>query len=447
MAQRRGDQQIREDLLNRACEGLVNASVKAVYFDAPVVLEGKLSKGDGRNRRVCVPRRHRDAIKAPCWVWMRVDAGQPFFAHARRSPSRESIDITLPSFAVPKFPSGKIVHVVVEPAETFAPLPTAEDWLPHIDREHYHVSPVGEDIALWSGHEPPFVMGRAPTDEYLHWWLLGFYQAEGSKKNPVDFNVASTNPDLLRDMIDALGTWGIKRTRLRLTLRHRLGTTDATVRTLFEPLGLPTTAVRATEKNDDIATLFVNASLPLVRTVCAKLDDIFMHGFPSVTAAQAYALGWLDGDGSIGLTTSLELRLAGTEQEHIVLLKALEHAFRWKILKGSFGSLRSHTSRALSLGQAAELAAVGAFNHSMNRARLVHTLALRLARYAGKGRSHTDAGDFARASALFDAHLTKEAAVLAQHPLAATSFVTGEKCAPYPNEKSRLDHRPRRPFR
>lgn len=422
--------------------------MSAVYFDAPVVLEGRASKGDARNRRICVPQRLRASVKAPGWVWVRIDAGQPFFAYARCTPSRASIDIALPSFTVPRLPAGRIVHVVVESAEAFTPTDApAEDWLPHVDREHYHVQGLSDEIALWSGHEPPFFLKRAPHDEGLHWWLLGFYQAEGSKKNPVDFNVASTSPDLLHEMINALAVWGIDRSRLRLTLLHRLGTLDTAVRVLFEPLGLPITAVRATEKNDDVAVLFVNSSLPLVKMVCTKLDDVFVHGFPSATAALAYAIGWLDGDGSIGLTTSLELRLAGTRQEHVVLLKALEHAFEWKILEGSFGPERHHTSRALSLGQAAELAAVGAFNYSLNRARLVHMLALRLARYAGQGRSHTDANDFAHARALFDACLTKEAAVLALHPLATSSFVTGEKCKPYPNEKSRLDHRPRRPFR
>ncbi len=407
-----------------------------MYFDAPVVLEGRAAKGDARNRRICVPQRHRDAVKAPSWVWMRVDAGQPFFAYARRSASRASVDITLPSFAVPRLPAGRIVHVVVEPAEIFTPLDALrEDWLPHVDREHYHVQSVGADLALWSGHEPPFFLHRAPVSERLHWWLLGFYQAEGSKRGAQDFHVANTNPALLLKMVDALAPWGIERGRLRLGLVHREGTTDAAVRALFEPLGLPIAFVRMTPKNDPCGLLYVNASLPLARMVVSRLARVFERGLPSRAAALAYAIGWLDGDGSISLDRTsggINLRLAGTEDEHIVLLQALEQAFGWRILPGSFGAVDGFTARALPLDYAAELAIAGAFGESMNRARLIHALGQRLARYTGQGRSLTSPAAAARARKLFDGHLAAEAHTLAAHPLALHDFTTGEKCAPYP---------------
>jgi hypothetical protein len=408
-----------------------------MYFEAPVVLEGKTSKGDARNRRICVPQKHRASITAPGWVWMRVDAGQPFFAWARRTPSRTSIDITLPSFAVPRLPTGRIVHIEVAPAETSAALelPLQEDWLPHVDREHYFAQGLGDEIALWSGHEPPFFMRRTPLDEKLHWWLLGFYQAEGSKKGAQDFHAANTNPALHAKMITALGTWGIDRSRLRLGLVHRKGTTDAAVRTLLEPLGLSIAFTRATRKNDPCGLLYVNSSLPLVKMVCAKLADVFERGFPSREAALAYAIGWLDGDGSISLdrkTGSINLRLAGTKEEHIVLLQALEYALGWSILAGSFGAVDGYTARALRLDYAAELAVVGAFTESMGRARLIHALAQRLARYSDQGRSLTAPGDALRAQRLFNACLADEARILARHPLAAQDFVTGKKCAQYP---------------
>jgi len=410
--------------------------MKAVYFDVPVVLEGKASKGDARNRRVCVPQQHRAAVAAPGWVWMRVDAGQPFFAKARRTPSRASIDITLPSFAVPRLPARRIVHVEVAPVPvfSFSGVAPAEDWLPHIDKR-YLVQPVGHRLALWSGYEPPFWVRRTPRDEKLHWWLLGFYQAEGSKRNPGDFNVANTSPALLTKLAGALDTWDIDRSRLRLALLHRKGTSAAVVRALFKPLGLPVAAVRATEKNDDIGVLFVNSSLPLVKMVCAKLADIFERGFPSKESALAYVIGWLDGDGSISLdrkTGSINLRLAGTKEEHVVLLQALEYALGWSILAGSFGAVDGYTARALRLDYAAELAVVGAFTESMGRARLIHALAQRLARYRNAGRSLTAPGDALRAQRLFNACLMDEARTLARHPLAAQDFVTGEKCAPYP---------------
>lgn len=419
----------------------------SMYFDAPIVLEGKASKGDARNRRICVPQRLRDAVKAPGWVWVRVDAGQPFFACARRTPSRTSVDVTLPSFAVPRLPVGRIVRVELRAQEQFEfDKPPVEDWLLFVDRERYLVQPCGHELYLWSGHEPPFTIRRGPVDEDLHWWLLGFYQAEGSKKGAVDFNLANTNPSLVAKASVALATtWNIVRARQRLTLLHRNGTTATTVRTAFTPVGLAITAVRATDRNDDIGVLFVNNSLPLVRMVKAKLAHVFEHGFPSKAAALAYAIGWLDGDGSISLdrvTGSINLRLAGTKEEHVVLLQALEYALGWSILAGSFGTVDGYTARALRLDYAAQLAAVGAFCESMSRARLIHVLAQRLARYANQGRSLTAPADAKRAQHIFDTQLADEARALAQHPLAAQDFVTGKKCDPYP-----LKERPATPVK
>jgi len=349
--------------------------VKTVYFDAPVVLEGRVSKGDARNRRICVPQRHRDAVKAPGWVWMRVDAGQPFFSYARCTPSRASIDITLPSFAVPRLPAGRFVHVEVAPAETSAAEKSSarEDWLLHVDREHYFAQGLGDEIALWSGHEPPFFVRRTPIDEDLHWWLLGFYQAEGSKKSAVDFHVSNTNPALLDKMITALNTWGIDRSRLRLGLVHRKGTTDVAVRALFEPLELPIAFTRATKKNDPCGLLYVNSSLPLARMTVSKLANVFKHGFPSKEAALAYAIGWLDGDGQIlRKKTSIELILAGQTDEHEVLKHALTLALGWVFESGAHHRNTDEGTRiTLRASEMLDLLDVEAFAHSMNRARLL----------------------------------------------------------------------------
>ena len=292
--------------------------MKTVYFNAPVVLEGKVSKGDARNRRICVPRKFRDEIAAPCWVWMRVDAGQPFFAPARRTKTRASIDITLPSFAVPRLPAGRVVHVEVAPAEASEPPPGG--WLEHVDREHYFVQGLGDYMALWSGHEPPFHHATFSFRRNVALVATRFLPSLKDRRRTLSTsNAAGTNPRLIAKASAALVyAWDIQRERQHIALIHRSGTPDTTVRAAFKPLDLTISTVRATDKNDDSAVLFVRSSLPLVRMVISKLAHVFEHGFPSKAAALDYAIGWLDGDGSISLdraTGSINLRLAGTKEE------------------------------------------------------------------------------------------------------------------------------------
>ena len=424
-----------------------------IRFKAQAYFQGS-KREEGTSPCITVPLAHRTlggTFEPPGWVKLRVNGGAAFFAYARRPRSRESVDITLSRRWLPNIKGGNVVDVEIESGAPYAAKPgkAATDWLPFTPRDRYFPVDDGEDLVLWNSHEEPFRLKRAPVDGFSHWWLLGFYQAEGSKKNALDFHAANTSPELLGWMRDALGVWGISTERQRLGVVHRPWTPPAEARSVFEPLGLPITFVTAKPKNDTAALLYVNASLPLIRLVSAKLEHVFKNGFPSKEAAKAFALGWLDGDGSICGTGSagwsIELRLAGYRDEQEVVIRALEQGLDWTLQKGAFGAVDRFTARTLTLAQAAELAIAGGFNASLNRARLVHLLAERLLRYNGLGRTRTSEAEVERAWCLFK-QLAKEATALEQHPLAASRFKTGEKCAPYPKEKGRPDQRSERPW-
>lgn len=424
-----------------------------IKFSAKAYFQG--SKPEAASPCISVPAEHISFVK-PGWVKLTVDSGEPFFSWARSSPSTMSIVITLRRSLCPGVQRGDVLNVTLESATPHA-AKAAElsntDWLPHVPERYLPVEESNGVLSLWNRYEDPFCLKRRPEDGFSHWWLLGFYQAEGAKSER-DFHAANTNPELLGWMRDALGTWGIDRSRMHLGLVHRTGTTQDVVRSIFEPLDLPITFVTAKPKNDPIALLYVNCSGPLSRLITSKLSQVSRDGFPSKEAARAYAIGWLDGDGCITATGagswSIGLRLAGYEDEQKLTLKALEHGFGWTFQNGAFGSIRSHTERVLSLVQAAELAVAGGFNASMSRARLVYMLSERIKRYNnrtdGRGRTLTSHTEMMVAERLFDKHLSEEAHVLELHVLAASRFRLNKKAVPYPQEKGRPDHRSRRPW-
>ncbi len=351
-------------------------------FTAQIVLEGAKKRGDLRNRRITVPVQVAAALTDqgcvfPGWLHLRVD-GTDIFAPARRPPSRASVDVTLPSWRFGKLGAGTIVNVLAEPATAQRAKPSKHtlDWLPHVaqvDGDYFPVDANGT-LTLWNKHSKPFALKRLPDDEEAYWWLLGFYQAEGSKGDTaVDFHVANTNPSLLRRMIAATETWGIDRTRMYMGVLHRNETLAAPAIELFEPLGVEITYARAVPKNDETGILHVYRSMPLMRLVRERLRDVFEHGFPSRPAALAYANGWLDGDGSIiDRGGSSDLVLSGHADEHRIVKTALSCALGWVFEAGSYHKNTDEgTHITLRAREMLHLLDVRAFSCSMNRVRLL----------------------------------------------------------------------------
>jgi hypothetical protein len=400
-----------------------------VKFSALVCYEGS-RRGPGASFRIAVPAPLRDlaaGFHAPGWTRLTVNGCTPFYAFARRPASRATVEITLPHWRLPDIRQGETVRVAVEPAERFcaAPAKHVDDWLPFVLREHYF--PVADDntLALWNQHSEPFLLSRAPADERKHWWLIGFYQAEGSKgQTAADFSAANTNPLLLARMVDALAAWGITRERLYMSVLHRTGTPAAPAVKIFEPLDVTITSVSAQPKNDATGVLRVYQSMPLMRTVRERLRRVFADGFPSKQAAHDYALGWLDGDGSITIgRTSDELRLAGHADEHEVLKRALVSAFGWSLgTRGRFRNTDDGTVITLQPHEMLDLLDAHAFACSMNRVRLL------LAFGARSPVDVVESGQQRYAHAIALARAVRTA-----HP-----ELFGKKCAAYPPELAGL---------
>lgn len=411
--------------------------MQSAKFSALVCYEGS-KRGIGASLRITVPADQRDlksAFAAPGWVRITVDGCAPFFAYARRPKSRSSIEITLPRWRLPDLRKGDIVAITAENAAKFIANNThpLNDWLPFVLREHYFPEDTtGNGIALWNQHSEPFLLHRSPTDSTQHWWLLGFYQAEGSKSaTGADFSAANTLPALLRSAIAALAAWGISRDRLYMGVLHRLGTPAEPAIAQFEPLGVTITYVRATAKNDATGILHVYQSLPLMRMVRERLRVLFDCGFVARQDALAYALGWLDGDGNVTRrNTSYELVLAGGEAEHEVVKAALIRAFSW-----SFGpacryiNTNDGTRITMQAHMMLDLLDARAFIHSMNRVRLLLAFGDR-----------TERQQLTKASARVVAGRVRyeRAIELARTIQRTRRDLFGKKCVPYPPEMEEL---------
>lgn len=379
-------------------------------FRALVTKEGSKAS----SIRVTVPKKTVAALRlpAPCWVRIRVNGGSALFAWARRPPSRNSVDVGLTQRHFPISMAGTEVDVDIEHAEPYRAVAwTGQhgfDWLPFVPPEHYFpTETIDGKMLLHNRYEEPFVMKRVtPLPETYR--MLGVYQAEGSKSlDAPDFSLGNSNALLLVHIVELLGTWGLDRSRLALEVLREPGADPAVTRTAYEQLGVEIVAERVrTGPGGKAATLHVRKSQPLLRLVKAALAKVFDEKFPSEEAAREYALGWLDGDGSITVLKPipgrrghcLELRLAGYEAEQNVVLRALHYGFGWRTKGGSFTDVRWHRTRSLDVREGAELALAGAFRFSLNRVRLLYEIERRCA--GGIGR--LDEMDLAHARQLLE---------------------------------------------
>lgn len=362
-----------------------------VSFSVVAYFQGKKAKvGTGTSPCMTIPAEHRTlngTFQAPGWLQLRVNGGAPFFAYARRPPSRASVDVTLPQYCAPGIERGTVLHVVAESAEPYAARARggAFDWLSHVQHESY--LPVdGADgvLSIWNQHEPPFELLRSPA-VLPTYRMLGLWQAEGTKADTApDFTFANSSVELLAYSITLLDQWGLSKNRLSLEILRAWNETIEHARAKYAPLGIEIVGerVRQRGRGENAGIIHVRSSAPLLRIVRAATAQIFASPFPSAEAAREYALGWLDGDGTITIQKALpgrrgeliELRLAGYEQEQTVVLRALHAGFGWRAKGGAFSGVRSHRARNLAVREAAELAVAGGFRFSLSRARLLYAI-------------------------------------------------------------------------
>jgi hypothetical protein len=354
-----------------------------VKFTVVAYFQGQRAKVGSTGTSPCmtIPAEHRTlggTFQAPGWLRLRMNGGAPFFAYARRPPSRASVDVTLPQYCAPGVERGTALHVEAENAELYAARPrvnSAFDWLPHVTHGSYlPVDGAGGVLSIWNQHEPPFEILRAPPIPSTY-RMFGLWQAEGTKgETAPDFTFCNTNVALLAHAVGLLEQWGLQKDRLSLEILRTWDEPIDRARAKYAPLGIEIVSERerVPGRGGDAGIIHVKKSAPLLRMARAALAQIFTTPFPSVAAAREYALGWLDGDGNITpMPHAVELRLAGLADEHRVLEKALRRAFGWRQKGSGWIDNKQGTRITLRADEMLDLLDAAAFPFSMNRARLL----------------------------------------------------------------------------
>jgi len=355
------------------------------HFAARVVIEGARSAGRLRSRRITVPaavvrKLRASGARLPGWLKISVDGGKSLFVFGRRPKSRASVEVVLPAWRFGKLSRGKPVGVSIESAEPFRAKKYDSarfDWLAHLPRgRRYFPSQTGRALTI-SYRRDPIAFTRCPDETAVH-WLLGFYQAEGAKRSSKEWSVVSSNPQILCAvrllLTDKLG---IPAMRMYLEVLHAPKDDPVAARYDFEDVGARIVHVRARTPHKKWkssggrgAVLHIEKSIVLYRLFMAALRKIFIRGFLSRSAARAFALGWLEGDGSA--SPHPHLLLCGSEREVRLVLVALHGGFAWTPKGGRHANYS--LVRGLSIHEACDLGEAGAFAYSMNRVRLLYAI-------------------------------------------------------------------------
>jgi hypothetical protein len=382
-------------------------------FRARVAVEG--SK---RGLRITVPQATVKRLDTPLPGWMKLHiiGFDPQFVFARKPPSRSSVDISLPNRIFPPDLYSREIEATIENASLYrAPVavdprrPPGFDWLPLVTEHYFPTETVDGKLLLHNRYEEPFVMRRVTPIEPTY-RMLGLYQAEGSKSaGAPDFMMATTNPQIIRHTVKLLGMWGLGPERLSLEICRPHKTSPKAARVEFE-CGVEVVAERfrstQSDGNNTVGVLHVRKSKPLLRLVTGALvEHVFKSEFPSKEAAREYALGWLDGDGTITRlnNTTVELRLAGLPDEHQVLRRALDKAFDWSRKDPKYNAGSYTTNITLRAFEMLQLLEAGAFLASMSRVRLL----LAFDERTTKLRNGVKVGAFARWGLHEDGELTE----------------------------------------
>jgi hypothetical protein len=241
---------------------------------------------------------------------------------------------------------------------------------------------------------------RQKTPALPTYRMLGVYQAEGSKSpSATDFSLATSNPRFLASVVELLETWGLAPDRLALEVLRGPIESIAAARAAFACVDVEVVSERVRSgKGGHAGVLHVRKSSTLLHLVRNALAKVFREGFPTRDTAREYALGWLDGDGSvIDRGHSIDLMLAGLADEHIVVKRALAQAFGWIFEAGSaHKNTKQGTQITLRAGEMLDLLDACAFSFSMNRARLLVAFDRRTGRLRAIRAGAPATGPFAR---------------------------------------------------
>jgi len=385
-----------------------------MLFKAKVLAEGSKKA----NLRVTIPYRVAKTLPTPGWLRFTptgpTSETDPFYGFARRPPSRSSsATVTLPPWRFPEAKIGDEIEFEIEDAAPYRatqiasdPDQIAFDWLPFVDGdERYFVTESEGVLHIHSRHAETFRLIRFPNEAAVY-WLLGFYQAEGSKSDiAFDWTLANINVGLLNKTVESLCSLGVARERQYIeVLWPKDRDTEKDAREFFESLKLHVGASRSFKahpthpRSNRQAVLHVRNSLLFLRMTKKVLDKIFKEGFPTKLAAGKFAMGWLDGDGTITAISGpgrIELRLAGLEDEHRVVQEALHQTFGWQVKGSGYIDNKQGTRISLRVFEMMQLLDAGAFKFSMSRARLLLAFSERAEPLAEIARGKPPYGAFA----------------------------------------------------
>lgn len=381
------------------------------------------------------------------WTRAEVPGTAPCFLYVRGTVSRRA---ALPAWNFPGVKIGDVLEVrlaLVEPYRAQG-LRAVFDWNAFLDPETLATDEPSGVLRVWNRYAAPFNLLRCPPIEALY-YMLGFYQAEGSKGSTGnDFSFANSNPLLLARVITQLTAIGIGHEQLYAEILQGVGESREAAIAAYAALPLKVTAVRPRSgKGGHAYVVHAHNSKPFRGMVCRALQAVFTGEFPSKNAAKAYVFGWLDGDGSITLTdTDTKLRLAGLPEEHEVVKRALTQVFGWDLSRKSnmYKNGKAGSQIGLYATRMIDLLEAGAFPFSMNRVRLL----LGFERRAQKLALGVRAGAFSRwgltttlgeltadGQRVVTAYWKYESAIKKAQRLKATApFHFGVKCALLPNQ-------------
>jgi len=210
-------------------------------------------------------------------------------------------------------------------------------------------------------------------------WLLGFYQAEGSKSaEGCEWTLTNKSAVYLSRVASILsGALAIPHNSISISVAHGEQFSPEDVRERYAGLGVKFVGrPRCTSGREFSGTLHVMNGLPLKhlfeRVLAAFLDEGAVSMLPRV-ALKAFALGFLDGDGTITCAGgNIRLGASGGEIEVLAAHRYLASASGWPTRELKYKGASEGAVRYLTLAEAIDLLEADAFWPTYSRVRLLY---------------------------------------------------------------------------
>lgn len=350
------------------------------HFEATVRKEGKANK---YGYRITIPNPIVRGLEHLGWDLTWIDLrlnNHRCIVHARLN-TETNVAISIPQWLRPDIERDSIIQVNVRDPKHQRAIPGTPISFRGIDltafapKETFITDEPEGMIAVHNKWSPPFVVQRLLSSEQA-FWLLGFYQAEGSKsKTAVDWSIAQKNKNLIKHASQALVSIGVPLECQYLEALHGPNSSNAEARHIYSEVGPVITAARQRPgKGEEAAVLHARNSKNFMRMTVQVLDELVnKSGLEKLSREQnrGYAIGFIEGDGCIVFNCSVELRTSGYQNELEACDRALIAAFNWENRARVFRNIDDGITRSLTIEEMIDLGINGAFVGTSNRARLI----------------------------------------------------------------------------